>query len=584
MLLTERHGTARNGTERHGTARNGTERHSVISWCLEWLNSEKNFIFWLIALNLITIVGDLKGSSNLRKILHFGCSLSMILMYVTLSSLLIYLFLRRFRVAHKFVKFIFLAINAVFFALDLFTVYHYHIRFNILMLNIALMTNFREGSEFLQMYLLNKHFWLFVIAVIALIFIARKIWQIAFKPNKLILCLFIISAIAGIFSSVRELSMGNARKRDITNYCGFTRFCWMTARYYNAIIDYNKVLSNEPNAVITKNESSIPYIIFILGESAARHHMSIYGYDLPTSPYLAKRQLYIFNDVVCAEPHTVASIRKMFTFHNNELPGRWYSYMNLFSILKAAGYYNIWLSNQEIYIGLDAVNFYVNICDERHFIEFKSYWDGGAAYDESLLPILDEKLTRSHEKNFYMLHLNGSHVFYKNRYPSEYEKFTAHDEISGYSGITESEKITRAQYDNTILYNDYVLNEIIKRFEDKNAIIIYTSDHGQEVYDLISSAGHGWFQTRNVAEVPFLIWTSDKFKVSYPDLDARIKSSVSRPYMTDDVIHTILDIAGIETPEYNPAKSLININFDSSRPRINKDYIYTKEKGLIAIQ
>ncbi|MBQ7577661.1 MAG: sulfatase-like hydrolase/transferase [Synergistaceae bacterium] len=525
----------------------------------------------------------MKGSSNLRKILHFGCSLSIILMYVTLASLLIYLFLRRFRVVHKFVKFIFLAVNAVFFALDLFTVYYYHIRFNILMLNIALMTNFREGSEFLQMYLLNKSFWLFVLAIIALIFIARKVWQIAFKPGKLILCLLIIFLFAGIFSSVREISMGNGRKRDITNYLGFTRFCCMTARYYNASREYNKVLS-EPNAVITKNLRSIPYIIFILGESAARHHMSIYGYDLPTSPNLEKRQIYIFNDVVCAEPHTVASVRKMFTFHNNELPGPWYNYMNLFSILKAAGYYNIWLSNQEVYIGLDAINFYVNICDERHFIEFKSYWDGGSAYDDSLLPILDEKLTHSREKNFYMLHLNGSHVAYKNRYPAEYAKFTAKDEISGYSGITESEKITRAEYDNTILYNDYVLNEIIKRFEDKNAIIIYTSDHGQEVYDLISSAGHGWFQTRNVAEVPFLIWTSRKFCESYPDLDARIKSSVDRPYMTDDVIHTILDIAGIETPGYDPAKSVINAKFDSSRPRINKDYIYTKEKGLIEVQ
>lgn len=44
--------------------------------------------------------------------------------------------------------------------------------------------------------------------------------------------------------------------------------------------------------------------------------------------------------------------------------------------------------------------------------------------------------------------------------------------------------------------------------------------------------------------------------------------------MTDDMIHTVLDLAGIRTLEYNSAKSLISPNFDMSRQRMvqGRDY------------
>ena len=44
--------------------------------------------------------------------------------------------------------------------------------------------------------------------------------------------------------------------------------------------------------------------------------------------------------------------------------------------------------------------------------------------------------------------------------------------------------------------------------------------------------------------------------------------------MTDDMIHTILDLADIHTPEYDPAKSIVNDQFDASRPRIFNDLNY----------
>lgn len=63
------------------------------------------------------------------------------------------------------------------------------------------------------------------------------------------------------------------------------------------------------------------------------------------------------------------------------------------------------------------------------------------------------------------------------------------------------------------MYSDYVLNEIIKRFENKSAFIIYASDHG-------FSLGEGGLFTNGYAgdnappeqlSIAFFTWASDKF-------------------------------------------------------------------------
>ena len=77
-----------------------------------------------------------------------------------------------------------------------------------------------------------------------------------------------------------------------------------------------------------------------------------------------------------------------------------------------------------------------------------------------------------------------------------------------------------------------------------------------------------------MVEIPFIIYVSDKFKEKYPKVIKNIENSLNKPYMTDDLIHTILDIAEIKTFEYEESRSIINDNFNFSRKRIfyEKDY------------
>jgi len=75
-------------------------------------------------------------------------------------------------------------------------------------------------------------------------------------------------------------------------------------------------------------------------------------------------------------------------------------------------------------------------------------------------------------------------------------------------------------------------------------------------------------------EIPMIIWASDKFKEKYPEKWQRIQAAVNRPYMTDDMIYTVLDLADIKTPEFNPAKSIVNPGFDATRKRMNQGRDY----------
>ena len=79
---------------------------------------------------------------------------------------------------------------------------------------------------------------------------------------------------------------------------------------------------------------------------------------------------------------------------------------------------------------------------------------------------------------------------------------------------------------------------------------------------------------RYMLEVPMLIYASPSWREKHPDKWQAIQAAVDRPYMTDDMIHTLLDLLDIRTPEYAPARSLVNPAFNAQRPRIvqGKDY------------
>ena len=150
--------------------------------------------------------------------------------------------------------------------------------------------------------------------------------------------------------------------------------------------------------------------------------------------------------------------------------------------------------------------------------------------------------------------------------------------------VPDEKKEIIAQYDNALYYNDYIVSSIIDKFRDEETLVIYVPDHSEAVYDEGGFAGHiEENPTKNMIEIPVIMWASDAFKAKYPQKWTQIQQAVNRPYMTDDMIHAVLDLADIKTAEFDPAKSIVNDEFDAGRKRIfnNMDYDLQIKTGQV---
>jgi acetylglutamate kinase len=116
----------------------------------------------------------------------------------------------------------------------------------------------------------------------------------------------------------------------------------------------------------------------------------------------------------------------------------------------------------------------------------------------------------------------------------------------------ESYKQLLAEYDNSILYNDYVVNELLQRFVNEDAIVFYFSDHGIDAFKSSNNyIGHAnpndTISIMVSKKIPFMVYSSQFFCKKHPELQKRIENAVNRPYRTDSIMYTIMDVAGVET-------------------------------------
>ena len=201
-------------------------------------------------------------------------------------------------------------------------------------------------------------------------------------------------------------------------------------------------------------------------------------------------------------------------------------------------------------------------------------------FDEALLPLLDSALTHTSDngKTFFVVHTYGTHGIYANRYP--HNRFSHFTEKSGkYQSMEKKTRQIVAEYDNAVLYHDWVIDQVLLRFQKKKAIVLYISDHGEEVFDDPAHPFHGHAELRAsqpMVEIPMFVWASPSFHTAYPKLIQQITNSLSLPYMTDDIIHTVLDMLSISTSEFDPKRSLINPLYNRKRLRNPAGKLYHK--------
>ena len=301
---------------------------------------------------------------------------------------------------------------------------------------------------------------------------------------------------------------------------------------------------------IVKNEVNV----LIISESTARSHMGLYDYYRNTNPLLSKRkeELLIYNNVISPHSHTLESLDKALILEDNDDIVQKYNH-NMVQLFNATGFSTYWLSNQES-LGVFGNNTrYISKTSAHEFFS-----DGLAhEHDDVLLQPLREALKEGEKKKFIVIHLMATHFDYESRYPVNFDKFKSKPKTS-FEHDQAYEKIN--QYDNAVLYNDYIVNSIIKEVEKQGeyANVLYFSDHGEDVYETINEACHTEAKgTKPMFDIPFFIWSSVKSRKARKE----ISFDSARKYSTEDLIHTMADLAGIKFNGFDKTKSIINESF-----------------------
>jgi heptose-I-phosphate ethanolaminephosphotransferase len=327
-----------------------------------------------------------------------------------------------------------------------------------------------------------------------------------------------------------------------------------------------------------------PEIVFIIGESYIKSHSQLYGYQMETTPLQKQRTtdtgnglLIPFTDVITTSNYTSTVFKNIFSLKSIDDQKDW-GKSSLFPVLfRKAKYHVSFITSQFVQdsrrdiFDLTGGLFLNN--NEISSLSFDCRNNKDLRYDETLLEYYDSLKVYNKEYNLTIFHMIGQHIDFYKRSPKEWKKFQLKD-YQDRQDINEQEKIYVADYDNATLYNDYVVDQIIKRFENKDAVVIYMPDHGEGCYDGGHRLGRmpkGEYSKsilQNEYDIPFWIWCSKMYQENHPHFFQQIKDAQNRPFMTDDIPHLLLYLGGIKCHEYQEKKNLISPYYDVHRKRL----------------
>lgn len=295
--------------------------------------------------------------------------------------------------------------------------------------------------------------------------------------------------------------------------------------------------------------------VLVIGESQSASHIQAYGYQKATTPKLVERlkepNYLLFNNVFSSWPQTVQALSYALTNANQYNQVEVSDAYSLIEIARAVGFDTYWLSNQRKY-GMYETPITVISSTANHEI-----WTNGSAKMEGVF--FDEELVNRlpkvdpNKNTLIIIHLMGSHQKYEKRVPKEFRQFTGADEVV-------------ASYDNSILYTDYVVDEIYNKAKKNPAFkaLVYFSDHGEEPHVV---GGHDPVNvTYQMLKVPLFVYLSDSYRKNHLNLFESLKSNEHKYFSNDLIFDLMVSLMRIEgVPNFEES-----LNLSSKKYRLDK--------------
>lgn len=310
-----------------------------------------------------------------------------------------------------------------------------------------------------------------------------------------------------------------------------------------------------------------PLLVLVVGETARSGNFGINGYDRDTTPNLSQLQknkdntgvLTSFSNTWACGTSTATALPCMFSHlgkvayedNRNNLE-------NLVDVLQRAGFAVIWLENQSGCKG---------VCDRIPSVptgnlKNPKYCSTGECFDEIMLDQLTERLaqypiSRLEKGIVVIMHQMGSHgpAYYK-RVPDSYKKFQPECATNTLQDCTRAQVVNA--YDNTLLYTDYFLNEVVKFLKDKEghtqSAMIYVADHGESLGENnIYLHGLPYAIAPDVQKrVPWISWLSNDFLLRTGIKPDCLNQQKDKRLSHDNYFHSVLGLLDIQTSLYRP--------------------------------
>lgn len=542
-------------------------------------------------------------------------------------SIVLALIPRKVRVWVKRVLYVVLYATAI---ADVFCFVKFESTLNPTMLLLLDETNSREAGEFLQSYLsadvlFSGLGWILLLAVLHAVFALKPWRRIHINASERLqnmkvkhcyrqwspllglatLVLFVYSLFACAknkqatlrimtLPTIGDVEHELTRLDDCANlYMPIYRLAFSVYANSLASQQIKKLIQAKNNVEVDSCTFRSPNIIFIIGESYNRHHAQIYGYDKPTTPEQDRLErsgmLNKFTDVIAPWNLTSYVFKNVFSLHVVGEKGEWCDYPLFPEVFRKAGYHVTFLTNQFLPKAKEAVydfsgGFFLNN-PELSAAQFDTRNTSLHAFDEGLLRDYDRLKSHNTAHNLIIFHLAGQHVSYNTRCPKDQRKFEPDDYDR--PDLNARQRRILSDYDNAVHYNDSIVNQIVKLFEDQDAVVIYMPDHGEECFDgkvkffgRMHSAQIDARLAREEFDIPFWIWCSHKYAVRHPEVFDEIVRARSRRLMTDAVPHLLLYLAGIHTKDYHPEYNILSDRYHEKRPRVIKATVDYDKLGV----
>ena len=225
-------------------------------------------------------------------------------------------------------------------------------------------------------------------------------------------------------------------------------------------------------------------MVLVVGETARAESFALNGYARNTNPELSKLPVINFNQVSSCGTATAVSVPCMFSGMSRETYDEQLASHRegLLDIAQRAGYQVTWIDNNSGCKGA---------CDrvQKYQIpaQLKQKWcdAGGECFEEILVDSLKDYLAHLDKNNpkpqLIVLHQMGSHgpAYYK-RSKAPYQPFQPTCNTNAIQGCSTEE--LKNSYDNSIVYTDHVLAQIIETLKQQTQYhtgLWYLSEHGE---------------------------------------------------------------------------------------------------------